>query len=666
MQNNWIQFRYLKLCIIIVMVFVFSVHPIFAAGCTWDTYEHMVLINEFFTDLWKLASWIWIVLWNLAGVLMTNTMVYWEFMGLDSFLWKIWQMTRSIANYTLWFLFIYNIFKYIFSHWEKLPIDNIKNILVSSVLIQASWFMVMVLVDLSTIGLATVSSFPAQVMVATPDVLTTMKQQMVKSEVLNDKKIIVINSFSDDYLKNANTKWYSVEQREWADPQSVEPDKKTIDSLLPSANNLWWPFIYLWFTALKAQEYSSRPAPVSVSCVGQVEKVVTNLILSSWILILYSLALVFLIILLVMRLWYIWIFIALSPLVILFHYVFGDNKRGLDELFSLKKSLALIFQPVFFALMISLMFIVVVMTQKLFSWSSTSDLSWWVKASYSVTSSSKNSVQTRSNSFLENAWVVSFYVREWAKSLKDVILSLIVLVLMWQLIKFALKWDVPGLGKHSVVGGSIGKFVDRTWDLFWTIWVIPTPVWRMWFNQIWNWDSSPYFDTKVSNIKTAFTSRDKSVDTINDLMWWSSVNTIKALNASQQQTLKTTISNPGKDVDEFVKAIKQIKIDNRGLLFSEIETYIDNWLVFAKKNYNDPSTSGYKTMNTYFWNGGWASILNKNNFTDGNINIKEIFSDSNWKQYFSNFYVNVLGWNEKNIPTYEDFMDKWQWRIPTS
>jgi hypothetical protein len=51
----------------------------------------------------------------------------------------------------------------------------------------------------------------------------------------------------------------------------------------------------------------------------------------------------------------------------LFHYVFGDNKRGLDELFSLKKSLALIFQPVFFALMISLMFIVVVMTQKLFS-----------------------------------------------------------------------------------------------------------------------------------------------------------------------------------------------------------------------------------------------------------------------------------------------------------
>jgi hypothetical protein len=37
------------------------------------------------------------------------------------------------------------------------------------------------------------------------------------------------------------------------------------------------------------------------------------------------------------------------------------------EIFDLKKSLALVFQPVFFALLMSLMFIVVLMVQKLFS-----------------------------------------------------------------------------------------------------------------------------------------------------------------------------------------------------------------------------------------------------------------------------------------------------------
>ncbi|MBR6907046.1 hypothetical protein IKN40_00670 [bacterium] len=57
--------------------------------------------------------------------------------------------------------------------------DQIKNILVASVLVQASWFLVMVLVDLSTIALATVSSFPAQVLSDNSTLMQTMKGEMV-------------------------------------------------------------------------------------------------------------------------------------------------------------------------------------------------------------------------------------------------------------------------------------------------------------------------------------------------------------------------------------------------------------------------------------------------------------------------------------------------------
>jgi hypothetical protein len=95
---------------------------------------------------------------------------------------------------------------------EKPPIQTIKDILVASIFIQASWFLVMVVVDLSTIGVATVSSFPAQVMVSSPDIMQTMKEQMTKSK-LTGKDVIVINSFSDQYLTQANTKWYSIEKR---------------------------------------------------------------------------------------------------------------------------------------------------------------------------------------------------------------------------------------------------------------------------------------------------------------------------------------------------------------------------------------------------------------------------------------------------------------------
>jgi hypothetical protein len=111
-------------------------------------------------------------------------------------------------------MFIYYIFKYIFFKDDKPPIGKIKDILVASVLVQVSWFMVMVLVDLSTIVLATVSSFPSQVMSIDSKLTETFKSEMVKSEILNDKKIVVVNAFTDKYLESDNVTWFSVDKPE--------------------------------------------------------------------------------------------------------------------------------------------------------------------------------------------------------------------------------------------------------------------------------------------------------------------------------------------------------------------------------------------------------------------------------------------------------------------
>ena len=111
-------------------------------------------------------------------------------------------------------MFVYYIFRYIFFKDDKPPIDKIKDILVASVLVQVSWFMVMVLVDLSTIALATVSSFPSQIMSVDTKLTETFKAEIMKSEILNDKKIIVVNAFTDKYLESDNTTWFSVEKTE--------------------------------------------------------------------------------------------------------------------------------------------------------------------------------------------------------------------------------------------------------------------------------------------------------------------------------------------------------------------------------------------------------------------------------------------------------------------
>lgn len=60
---------------------------------------------------------------------------------------------------------MYTILKFLLfpSEKDKNPKEIIKNSLIAGVLIQASWFIVMVIVDISSILFATASSLPSQV-----------------------------------------------------------------------------------------------------------------------------------------------------------------------------------------------------------------------------------------------------------------------------------------------------------------------------------------------------------------------------------------------------------------------------------------------------------------------------------------------------------------------
>lgn len=667
MHSNRKLSQYLKLGIIIVMVIIFSCYPTFASDskCSWVTKDSLDTIYVFLTNLWKFFSWIWIVLWNFAGVLMTNAMVYWEFMHLDSFLWKIWQMSRTIANYALWFLFIYYIFKYIFFKDDKPPIGKVKDILVASVLVQISRFMVMVLVDLSTIGLATVSSFSSQVLSADSKMLETFKSEMVKSDVLNDKKIIVINAFTDDYLEWDNSTWFSIEKTEWGG-WSVDPKKETMDALLPSASNLWGPFIYLWATAFKAQDFVTRPIPVSANCVDTIEKVITNLILQSWTVILYSIALALLIVLLVMRLAFLRIFIAISPIVVLIYALDLSSikkwnllNNDIKDILDLKKVIVLIFKPVIFAFWISMMFIVVVTVQRLFDQSASSYLD-------NVGLSDKSKTWTRTDaipkisSTLENAWIVSVYLKNWATSLKDVVLALITLVLMWQLIKLALTWSIWsiwGFNENSQLSQRMNKMLKNTWKVFWGIWVIPTPKGRMWFNQVWDSDYgySPLITEAKGKLEKEFTKRDKSQETILALLWeWDKV-VVKSVTETQKGDIIRAV-RPDNAPSVFVDKLDALKKSNDwALKFEDVWKEIQDW-VTKRKDLETTNRDYYKTMYNYFGKANWDALCTEINKDEKNFSIKNWFDKNS--SGFKEFYTNVLKGNEK-YDNYKDFIDKW-------
>ena len=88
----------------------------------------------------------------LAGKLVDNSLVYWEVFYFDAVLWKLWNIMRNLANFWLWFIFIFKIFQYLIK-WQKWT--DIKKLLTSALIawvwIQASRFIMAALIDVSTV-----------------------------------------------------------------------------------------------------------------------------------------------------------------------------------------------------------------------------------------------------------------------------------------------------------------------------------------------------------------------------------------------------------------------------------------------------------------------------------------------------------------------------------
>ena len=88
----------------------------------------------------------------IAWKLVDNSLVYWEVFWFDAILWKLWVIVRNLANFWLWFIFIYKIFEFLIKGKKW---DEIKKLLIQTLIawvgIQASWFAMAALIDISTI-----------------------------------------------------------------------------------------------------------------------------------------------------------------------------------------------------------------------------------------------------------------------------------------------------------------------------------------------------------------------------------------------------------------------------------------------------------------------------------------------------------------------------------
>lgn len=159
--------------------------------------------------------------------------------------------------------------------------------------------------------------------------------------------------------------------------------------------------------------------------------------------ILYTLSLLVLIIILIFRVLYLWIFIATSPIIVLAATTKIISLEKIGDFLDLKKILKLIFQPVVFALWIGLMMLFIVIVQGFLTSNAIANFGQGsvklTEASLSSAAGTTTDLKTENyRSDLMIGDTVKMTIAQGGKSLKDILLALISLALMWQFIKLAI------------------------------------------------------------------------------------------------------------------------------------------------------------------------------------------------------------------------------------
>ncbi len=128
-----------------------------------DTISNFVAILEIFVQFFYILTRPII---TIAWATLSNEFVYWSVFFLDDTLWMFWNMMKNFANYIIGFVFLAAIFFYIINYKQEKfnPKSLLPKFLIAAVWVQASWFIIAALIDLSTILTYSVWWLPLQVL----------------------------------------------------------------------------------------------------------------------------------------------------------------------------------------------------------------------------------------------------------------------------------------------------------------------------------------------------------------------------------------------------------------------------------------------------------------------------------------------------------------------
>lgn len=439
---------------ILITLLLFLVFFVLNYSFAWDTsgnttsssaYTILQSINDFLKGIWLLFV---ILAWKLY----TNDFIFWSSLHIDDLLWHIWQFSRTIANFTIWFILVVSIFL-LFLWKVKNIVSIIWKVAIASVLINASWFIIWAVIDISTVLLVAVWSFPISLYWKLP---TDATKQLVYCE--KPKLWFEVSKDAHDPVK----RFYTCEKK-WT---INNPDK-----FLEKMNNMTWPLFYIWASILNIDKHINIDIKEVKNWDSIWKSLTISFILQFIIIVLFVIPIILFVIIWVIRVFRLWIYIWFSPLIFL-DQVFWWKAWKTHKAFLFRNMVWLVFQPVLvtFALWISLIFLTSLQTSFLKHWNNDeAKKALWIcwNNSNSLCIDDNTKIVTIKwnfvNDIIKTAWWVFWYM----------ILTILSIMILWSMIRLTFRSSEI----TSNISDSVYKFA---WWAMKQIPFIPTPNGPVW------------------------------------------------------------------------------------------------------------------------------------------------------------------------------------------
>lgn len=586
-------------------------------------YILFTIISIFFLLNFSFASWDISVIWSItnllnliwmpfaiiAGKLYTNDLIYWTLFWMDTILWQVWTVMKTFANFIIWFILILAIFG-IFIWKTKNILSILWKITIASILVNMSWFIIWIFLDLSTILLVSVWSFPLSII---------WKISSQATEKVNYCESLTINS---EWVKN------------YSQIFTCNKEKKVkIEDFMKDSNKLSWPLIYIWESILKFNDIDGITKTNEKKWDGK--KVMSiQFLIKTFMILLFVVPIILLIIIWIIRLFWLWIYIMFSPLIFL-DQVFWWKALTQHKALQIKNMIWLTFQPVLvvFAMWIIVIFLATlqtVLTANLNSKEDPAKKSLWICNDNNSLCINTGVILTVEwnlmNKTIENSWWFLWYL----------ILMIMTSILLWSLLKFAFT--------SNEITGSIATWVyNFAEESLKAVPIIPlwdkgTSIWAMKM-AIHKWILKSWFDTKSSE------QANKVLDKIYELTW-TKLTDLKTTDIAKWENKIRELKNPQLLYKAYWEFINDIKRNNKDLVPANAKNFQQVVANFINAIWNKYQSSSQDN----FYNNLWLRKNNKN-ITDPS----KMFEQDRFKQFVSGSIKHNNIFINRDIPNIDSY-----------